>query len=110
MASADRISDIIDDKVYDQIDKLVGGLKSAQDELAKTAKIALETGQAVSSSKSYKEFNANIDKAAEAQNRLRKSRADAAIAEEKLRQLQQRAIDQAEKRLKKEQEIEAKNL
>lgn len=110
MASADRISDIIDDKVYDQIDKLIGGLKSAQDELAKTSRIALEAGQAVSSSKSYKEFEENLNKASEAQNKLRKSRADAAIAEERLRQLQQRAIDQAEKRLKKEQEIEAKNL
>lgn len=106
----DKISDIIDEKAYQQLDLAISKLKQMQDELAKSAKSAIEMSSALSQSGSYKEFAANLEKSAVAQEKLRKSRADASAAEERLAQVKQRTIDQAEKAFKKEAEIEAKRV
>lgn len=108
MANEQKISEIIDDKAFEQIDKLIKELTQAQNDFAKTAKSAVDLGNAVGSSKSFSDFNANIAKASLAQEELNKKRAQTLLAEERLKQAQQRAIEQAEKRLKKEAEVAAK--
>lgn len=103
MANAGKITEIIDDKAFQQWSKFVESLERAQTLMAEAATSAMEINKAMGNSKNISEYSKNSERAALAQERIRKATAQAQQAEERLAASRKRN-QQADERAARQEE------
>lgn len=106
--ATDKISDLIDDKVFSDFDKLNEKLNENVNAFIQAINKAESFNQALGKSASFKDFTDNQVKASEAISQVEAAQEKARIAEIKLQVAREKAFDDYEKKLQKQQQAEEK--
>ena len=105
MANNEKISEIIDEKAFQQIERLSLLLVNAQVNLVKTVEETSKFNDAIGKSKSITDFVSNQDKGAKAMANTQKASEKIRLEEIKLSQAREKAFDNYEKKLAKETQL-----
>lgn len=108
MANEQKITEIISESAFQQLDKLYSDLQKAADQYGKFSSQILELNKEISNSKSMADLEKALEKQILAEERIAKAKKMTAIAEEKLQQAKMRTLELAERAAKREADAEAK--
>lgn len=108
MANEQKITEIISESAFQQLDKLYNDLQRAADQYGKFSAQILDLNKEIANSKSMADLEKALEKQILAEERIAKAKAQTALAEEKLQQAKIRTLEIAERAAKREAEAEAK--
>lgn len=104
MANAQKITEIIDEKAFQQWAQFVDSLELGQAGMAKVLSLANEMNKTIGASKSMADFSKNAEKAALEMEKLAQAQARTKILNERAAQAELKTIEMTERRAKKEAE------
>lgn len=110
MANSEKITELIDESAFRQLDKLKKDLSGLQSQFVDTARSAITLNNSISGAKTIQEFNVETEKAGKAMDKMAKEAEKTRLAEIKLAQAREKAFDDYEKKLAKQIALQEKQI
>lgn len=104
MANERKITDIIDQQAFDQLEKLKRELSNSQDDFLKLVNSAKELNQEISNSSSFKDLNKALEESSEKSNQVAKGTDELTKKYRKVREEQSKIIIETANSIKKQNE------
>lgn len=108
MANEQKITEIVSEAAFAQLDKLYAELGKNADQFAKYAAAILDANKEITNAKSFGEVEKALEKQVLSEQRIAKAKAQTLLAEEKLAQAKLKTVEIAERAAKRQADAEYK--